>query len=169
VRVAADGEIEVAGRAFCGYLGAPQSSGAWIKTGDIGAIDSAGFISVSGRRKNVLVTTFGRNIAPEWPEALLTEQPAIAQAAVFGDDRPYLVALLVVSSASISDATLAAAVDAANRDLPDYARIGGWVRADQAFTAANGLATAHGRVCREAVRARYAQVLDEQYAMVRPA
>ena len=60
---------------------------------------------------------------------------------------------------------LASAVDATNRDLPDYARIGAWLRADQAFTPANGLAAPGGRVRREAVLAHYAHALNAQYAM----
>ena len=187
VRIAADGEIEVAGRDFAGYIGlepadaqiaTPQSrsegqqgcssleppANAWIETGDIGNIDAAGFISIVGRKRNVLVTSFGRNVAPEWPEGLLTEQPSIAQAVVFGDARPYLVAVLVASRVDVTDAEIAQAVAAVNRALPDYARIGAWLRAGQAFTSADKLATPTGRIRRDAVFARYADALGRLYS-----
>ena len=164
VRVAADGEIEVAGRSFAGYLGTDQpASSAWLPTGDLGTVDAAGYLSIVGRKKDVLVTGFGRNVAAQWPEARLLEHASIGQAAVFGDARPYLVAVLVASSADVSDAMIASAVAAANSDLPDYAQIKGWLRAPHAFTADNGLATANGRVRRDAILGHYAHALDRLY------
>lgn len=164
VRLTAEGEIEVHGRAFDGYIDAsPRDPDAWIETGDLGSIDRAGFISIAGRRATVLVTSFGRNIAPEWPEGVLLEQPSIAQAAVFGEARAFLVAVLVARSPEVADAALAEEVRTANRALPEYARIGAWLRAADAFTPDNGLATANGRNRRQAIAARYAGALDRLY------
>ena len=164
VRTAPDGELEVTGRAFAGYVDAqPADSHAWFGTGDLGIVDADGFISITGRKKNVLVTSFGRNISPEWPENLLLENPLIAQAAVFGDARPYLVAVLVPASPQTEEAALERAVRHANAALPKYARVGGWVRACEPFTASNGLATANGRIRRDALHARYAVRLSALY------
>ena len=164
VRIAADGEIEVAGRSFA-YLGDETAAAdTWIKTGDRGALDDAGYLSIGGRKKNMLVTSYGRNIAPEWPEARLIEDASIMQAVVFGEARPHLVAVLVARNPDVTDARLAAAVERVNRDLPDYARIKGWLRAGCAFEACNGLATSNGRVRREAVYACYADSLNRLYA-----
>ena len=113
-------------------------------------------------RRGNLITSFGRNISPEWPESLLLENPSIAQAAVFGDARPYLVAVLVASPQTEHSA-LDRAVRHANTKLPEYARVAGWVRASAPFTALNGLATANGRIRRDALQAQYASRLNALY------
>jgi acyl-CoA synthetase (AMP-forming)/AMP-acid ligase II len=134
--------------------------GPWLATGDLGRLDDDGFLHVEGRRKHVLITSFGRNVSPEWPEAELLAGAAIAQAVVFGEARPQLCALIVPAAAGIPDALLDAQVRAANARLPDYARIGRWMRADAPFTPQNGLATANGRVRRDAVWKTYGARLD---------
>jgi long-subunit acyl-CoA synthetase (AMP-forming) len=163
VGAGAEHELSIRGRLFSGYLGErPQARPEWFPTGDLGAVDDEGFVHVHGRRKNVLITAFGRNVSPEWPEQVLLLSPSLAQAAVFGDDRPYLVAVLVPSSQASED-DLHRAVQSANRMLPDYARIGGWIRATERFRFDNGLTTANARVRREAVRRRYAEALERVY------
>ena len=137
-----------------------MSAGSWIATGDLGRLDEEGFLRVEGRCKNVLITSFGRNVSPEWPEAELLAQGAIAQAAVFGEARPALAAVLVPRDPHAADPDLARQVQAANARLPDYARVRAWVRADAPFSAGNGLATTNGRVRREAVWKRYGERLD---------
>lgn len=132
----------------------------WIATGDLGSLDPDGFLYVEGRRKNVLITSFGRNVSPEWPEAELAAGRAIAQAAVFGEGRPQLCAVLVPATPELADATIEAQVQAANARLPDYARIRAWVRAEGAFTPQNGLATANGRPRRDALWKAYGNRLD---------
>lgn len=160
VRIAADGEIEVAGSLFAGYLGDAAAAGEWWPTGDLGHLDADGFLHVDGRKKNLLITAFGRNVSPEWVETALRGHPAIGQAVVFGDGQPTLSAVLWPLAADADDALLQAAVDAANAQLPDYARVQRWARADAPFTAESGMATANGRPQRAAVLARHAQVLD---------
>jgi long-subunit acyl-CoA synthetase (AMP-forming) len=160
----ADGEIVVTARAFLGYLGdAPEAAAGprEFATGDLGSVTAGGHLQLSGRRKNLLITSFGRNVAPEWIEAALLAQPAIAQAVVAGEARPWLAALLVPVPGT-DDAALAAAVAAANATLPDYARIGRWAKAAP-FTLANGQATGNGRPKRTAILSHYAVALAALY------
>ena len=164
-RVIVDGsrEILVEGPRFLGYLGAPTRDDAGLHTGDLGHIDTDGFLTIDGRRKHQLITAFGRNVAPEWPEAELTASPVIAQAAVFGEAKPHLCAVIVPGAREVNDAAVAAAIAVANDRLPDYAQIAGWIRADAPFSAADGTATTNGRVVRDAVWARYAARLEKTY------
>jgi long-subunit acyl-CoA synthetase (AMP-forming) len=160
VRIAPDGEIEVAGSLFGGYLGDPSPVPAWWPSGDIGHVDAEGFVHVQGRKKNLLITSFGRNVSPEWVETALRGQPAVAQAVVFGDGQPALDAVLWPSRSGVDDAALQAAVDAANAGLPDYARVARWTRGRAAFDADTGLATANGRPRRAAIHAAHADALE---------
>lgn len=159
VRIAADGEIHVGGALFDGYLHDPQApDGEWA-TGDLGYLDEAGYLHLTGRKKNIFITAFGRNVAPEWVEAELIAQAGIAQAAVFGEARPYNVAVLVPRPGGEP----AADVAAANRRLPDYAQVREVVIADAPFTPVNGQATANGSLRRDAIAAHYAERVDACY------
>jgi long-subunit acyl-CoA synthetase (AMP-forming) len=160
LRVAADGELEIAGSLFSGYLGDPTPTPTWWPTGDLGHVDDDGFVHVLGRKKHVLITSFGRNVSPEWVETELRSQAAVLQAVVFGDGEPALSAVLWPVAPGIDDAGLQSAVDAANSRLPDYARIGRWTRARAAFDSASGLATSNGRPQRQAIAQLHADVLD---------
>jgi long-chain acyl-CoA synthetase len=155
-----DGEIVLRGAGFLGYIGGDAPPDGDVRTGDLGRFDADGFLHIEGRRKHQLITSFGRNVAPEWPEAELAATPAIAQAVVFGEARPQLCAVLVATSAAVPDSALDAAVRAANARLPDYARVAWWLRADAPLSVANGLATANGRARRDAVWSRYGARLD---------
>ena len=159
IRVATDGELLIAGSLFAGYLGDPTPVPEWWPTGDLGRIDEDGYVHVLGRKKNLLVTSFGRNVSPEWVETALRSHPAVLQAAVFGDGQPELSAVLWPVDPAVDDAALQAAVDAANESLPDYARVARWVRARAPFDAASGMATANGRPQRSAIHAAHADAL----------
>jgi len=159
VRIAADGEIEIGGALGLGYLGETGRHGDWLPTGDLGRIDDDGFLHVTGRKKQVLVTAFGRKVSPEWVETLLHQQSAIAQSVVLGEGQARLGAVLWPSSAAHDDDALGAAVARANSALPDYARIAHWVRARGAFTPAAGFATTNGRPRRAAVAQVHAPLL----------
>jgi long-subunit acyl-CoA synthetase (AMP-forming) len=159
IRIAADGEVEIAGSLFLGYLGERTSPPAWWPTGDLGAIDADGYLHLRGRKKLVLITAFGRNVSPEWVETALRDEPAILQAVVFGDGEPTLSAVLWPTEDSVSHARLQAAVDAANATLPDYARIAHWTRAEAPFTAESGMATPNGRPQRSTILRLHARRL----------
>lgn len=159
VRVADDGELWVAGALFLGYLGGVETSDLWWPTGDIGHVDADGYVHIDGRKRNVLITAWGRNVSPEWVETALRASDAVFQAVVLGDGEPSLSAVLWPTRPQVSDPELQSAVDAANAGLPDYARVGRWVRAGAAFDAATGMATPNGRPRREAIRSAHATLL----------
>lgn len=169
LRVAADGEIEVRGSLFSGYLGSGAPVGAWWPTGDLGRIDPDGFVHIDGRKKHVLITSFGRNVSPEWVETALRSENAIGQAVVLGDAQPALSAVLWPLRAQATDTDLQAAVDAANAALPDYAQVRRWTRAQAPFSVEGGMATANGRPQRGAVLERHAQALGLSSSAVQAA
>jgi long-subunit acyl-CoA synthetase (AMP-forming) len=155
LRVSTDGEIRVEGPRFLGYAGEPAPPPGALATGDLGRIDSDGFVHVDGRRKSMYITAWGRNVSPEWIESELTQHPHIAQALACGEGRSQAVALLVPRDRALTRTQLERAVDQINQGLPDYARIGAVVRVDEPFSAANGLLTGNGRPRRAAILARY--------------
>ncbi|HSC85274.1 MAG TPA: AMP-binding protein [Pseudomonas sp.] len=161
VRLAEDGEVLVQGSTLIGYLGEPAFTGQWWPTGDIGEFDADGYLYLRGRKKHQFVTSFGRNVNPEWVEAELTQRGVIAQAFVHGESLPRNIALLWPLEPACPDAVLAGSVAAANQHLPDYARVSHWIRLNEPFTPLNGLLTANGRPRREAILARYQHLLAE--------
>ncbi|MCB9681538.1 MAG: AMP-binding protein [Alphaproteobacteria bacterium] len=102
IRIADDGEILVKGRnVFAGYLKDPAATAetlvdGWLHSGDLGEVDSEGFLRITGRKKEILITAGGKNIAPKNIEAALKDLPLVSQAVVIGDRRPYLTALLTL-------------------------------------------------------------------------
>ena len=157
LRVAADGEIEVAGSLMAGYLGDATPAPEWWPSGDLGDIDEQGYVHIRGRKKNVLISAYGRNISPEWVETALGQQSVVRQAVVYGDGEPSLWAVLWPLHADVADADLQSAVDAANATLPDYARIARWTRGRAAFSAETGYATTNGRPQRAVILAAHAE------------
>ena len=155
VSIAPDGEILVENQAMLGYLGEPETTGRAIATGDLGHLDDDGFLYVTGRRKDVLITSFGRNVSPEWPEAELLHEPEIAQACVFGEAQPFNTAVICPAEPSVTSQAIADAIHRANRNLPDYARVANFIIADEPFSAASGLLTQTGKLRREAIALRY--------------
>jgi long-chain acyl-CoA synthetase len=108
-RIAADGEIEIRSEAvFVGYYGDEEATRAvlpgdgWLRTGDIGEIDRDGFLTITDRKKDIIVTAGGKNVAPQNIENALKAAPYISQALVVGDRRPYLVALVTVDEAEVA-------------------------------------------------------------------
>jgi len=155
LRLAADGEVLVAGIPMLGYLGDTTPAPAWWPTGDLGELDADGYLYLKGRKKHQFVTSFGRNVNPEWIEAELTQSHCIAQAFVYGEALPSNHALLWPSRPGTTDLQIEEAVNRANQALPDYARVTSWTRLDEPFSPANGLSTANGRPRREAILERY--------------
>lgn len=161
--VIVEGEICVQGAKALGYLGDVSLPAGPIHTGDLGYLDPDGFLYITGRRKHVFITAFGRNVSPEWVESELLAQSAIAQAVVWGEGRADNVAVLVPRQPGTSDDALIHAIAEVNAQLPDYARISRMVRATAPFSVAEGLLTANGRPRRDAVLARYVDEIESSY------
>ena len=158
-----DGEILISGNAFLGYVGDSCAPPAIYRTGDLGRIDDEGYVWLDGRRRNVFITAFGRNVSPEWVETELTQHPLIAQAVVQGEAREFNCAVLVPRRPDLPSVALQAAIDEVNLGLPDYARISRFIRASEPFTPGNQQLTGNGRVRREVVLACHADALDALY------
>ncbi|WP_095147458.1 AMP-binding protein [Pseudomonas sp. Irchel s3b6] len=161
IRLAEDGEVLIKGSTFLGYLGDAPHTAEWWPSGDLGEFDPEGFLYLKGRKKHQFVTSFGRNVNPEWVEAELTQRRHIAQAFVYGEAMPGNHALLWPHRPDCTDEQLANAVAESNKALPEYAQVRHWTRLDQPFTPANGLLTANGRPRRDAIVERYRAQLTE--------
>lgn len=150
-----EGEIRIEAPGFLGYIGekAPQT----LSTGDLGEIDGNGFLTVTGRKKNVLITSYGRNVSPEWVEAALLAQAPVGQALVYGDAQAHLSALIVPSS---PEADIREAVYKANAVLPDYARIEDF-QVVPPFTVEAGTLTGTGRPRRNQILTLYAKETEK--------
>ncbi|WP_152208187.1 AMP-binding protein [Marinobacter changyiensis] len=144
------GRIVVAGSVFGGYLDQGRYRETTVDTGDLGYLDADGYLYVNGRSKNLLITSFGRNINPEWLESELKCLPDLLQCLVFGDGEPRPHGLVVVPPGTDIDA-LVAGVQDLNATLPDYARLQDIYIGTTPFSHDNGYLTANGRLKRSAI------------------
>lgn len=190
VKIADDGEILVRGElVMSGYWDDPETSretvhDGWLHTGDIGHVDEDGFIQITDRKKDIIVNSGGDNISPQRVEGLLTLQGEIAQAMVYGDRRPHLVALIVPdadsaaawASAHGKPATLqtlvydanfrrhmADTVDRVNRTLSPIEKIRRFLMTDEAFSVNNEMCTPTLKIRRHIIIARYGAALNDLY------
>jgi len=164
VRVGTDGQIMVSGVTMLGYLGdTPRLAGEEWATGDLGEIDSDGFVHVRGRLRNVFISSLGRNVAPEWVEREIVQQPGVRHAMVHGEGRPHAVAIVCATDDAVSDAELARGIAAANSRLPSYAQVRRWLRAPEPFSFDNGLLTSNGRLRRAEILRRHGARLEALY------
>ncbi len=193
VKIAEDGEILVRGPLTTpGYLNRPDltagliDADGWLRTGDIGAADADGFVSVTDRKKELIITAGGENIAPAGVESVLVAHPLIGQALAYGDRRPYVVALLTLDgevapawarargitvdslAALASDpavlAEVAAGVTAANKRLARVQQVKRWRLLPVEWTAETEELTPTLKLKRRVVHAKYADVIDSLYA-----
>ncbi|HEX2830462.1 MAG TPA: AMP-binding protein [Burkholderiales bacterium] len=158
----ADGEIHVRGATFLGYTHGSPFDGDCYPTGDLGRMDDDGFLYLTGRRRNVFITSYGRNVSPEWVESELTASDAIAQAWVYGEALPWNFAVVTPREGAMPEA-VEAAIAAVNLNLPDYARVKRWIRSSEPFSPRNGQLTANGRIRRSVLIKAYRHLLHELY------
>ena len=192
VRIAADGEIEMRSPTiFQGYFKDPEATAAvftpdgWLRTGDIGELDSDGFLHVTDRKKDILVTAGGKNVAPQNIENDLKTSKYVSQALVIGDKRPYVAALLTLDSVEIGrwaaenalDGDIAAlsqdervrellqdTVDEANRERSRFEQVKRFTVLRRDFTMEDGEITPTLKLRRRAVQEHFADEIDALYA-----
>ena len=193
LRVAEDGEILARGPSIAvrGYWKRPEESAltfdadGWLRTGDIGRIDEEGFLFITDRKKDLIVTSGGANIAPQVVENLLRSDPFISQALVYGDGRPYPVALVTVDPEAATRLARSAGIvwtDPAhlaqqpavldrveriiaekNAHLQSYARIKRFAVLPAELTEEAGEMTPTQKLKRKKVAEKYADLLESLY------
>lgn len=157
------GEITIAGNPFLGYVGDPHSwHPALVRSGDLGDLDKDGFLYLRGRSKNLLISSFGRNISPEWVESELMASALIRDCIVFGDAKPWLSAL-ICPQPGVGDDAINLWISHCNQQLPDYARVQGWQRLAEPLAAVPGLLTATGKPRRAEINQHFAAALEALY------
>jgi len=166
LRINEQGEIVILGGGHNGYLNeAGRNPAGELATGDLGYLDEDGYLYVTGRCRDRIITGYGRNVSPEWVESELQSHPMIAQATVFGNDMPCLVAVLVLAQydqPDIGKDTLDSILQEVNARLPDYARVRNYVIAAAPFSVETGELSAAGSPCREAIEKNYSGLIRTQ-------
>jgi long-chain acyl-CoA synthetase len=192
VRIADDGEVLVRGASVMrAYYQKPDQTaeamaGGWLHTGDLGSLDEAGYLAITGRKKELLVTSGGKKIAPAPIEAKLKEHPLVSEVALVGDGRKFIAAMIVPDRAGVgriagaeptSPAALAplldradvqqafqAIVDAVNAPLAQFERIKKFALVPDEWTIASGVLTPTLKVRRRIVETKYRDMIDRMYA-----
>lgn len=190
LRLGDDGEILFRGpNVSKGYFRRPTAtaqswdSEGWFHTGDLGAVDPEGYLSIVGRKKEILVTSYGKNVAPEDIEGQLKSIDLVSQAVLVGDGRAYCTALLTLDEVAVASwakkngYTLNVdihadsrvfqhvwkAVEAVNEDLANYESVRKFTIVPEDFTVENGLLTPTFKVKRKPVFERYAALVEQMY------
>lgn len=183
VRIAEDGEVLARGaNVFPGYHANPTGTAealdgdGWLHTGDLGALDADGYLTITGRKKDLIITSAGKNLAPSEVELAIERSRFVSHAVMVGDRRPYPVALITVDAAEVAGKDAAAvralvqeAVDAANARVSRPARIRAFAVLDEDFTVESGVLTPTQKVRRRAVTERYAQEIERLYEIAQKA
>ncbi|WP_329401205.1 AMP-dependent synthetase/ligase [Streptomyces melanogenes] len=183
VRIAEDGEVLARGaNVFPGYHANPTGTAealdadGWLHTGDLGALDPDGYLTITGRKKDLIITSAGKNLTPSEVELAIERSRFVSHAVMVGDRRPYPVALITVDAAEVAGKDAAAvralvqeAVDAANARVSRPARIRAFAVLDEDFTVESGVLTPTQKVRRRAVTERYAEEIERLYENARTA
>ncbi|MGW7085955.1 AMP-dependent synthetase/ligase [Streptomyces sp. NPDC054871] len=196
VRIAEDGEVLARGEmVFPGYHADPAATAdaldaeGWLHTGDLGAVDADGYLSITGRKKDLIITSGGKNLTPSLSELAIQRSRFVSRAVMVGDKRPYPVALITLDAEEVAAwaeregvtlteplardprvrALVQEAVDEANATVSHPARIREFALLDADFTVEDGLLTPSLKVRRRAVTERYAGVVEGLYGTGRPA
>ena len=170
VKLAEDGEILVKGEnLMLGYWNNKEATeqtikDGWLHTGDIGEFDKDNYLKITDRKKDIIVSLGGDNIAPSKIENLLTLSPEIEQACVFGEQKNYIAALLVLNSESkSSDEDIQRYIDEVNKDLTQPEKIKKFIFIDEPFSIENNLMTPTMKVRRHEVQKKYQNQIDQLF------
>jgi long-chain acyl-CoA synthetase len=174
VRIAEDGEICIRGpNVFLGYYKEPEATAeslvdGWLRSGDLGTFDKAGFLTITGRKKEIIITAGGKNISPKNIEALIKSSPFVGEAVVIGDRRKYLTALITideVAAKQVADvrAAVQAAIDTANETLARVEQVKKFAILPRAFGVDSGELTPTLKIKRKAVAQLYAREIESMY------
>jgi len=192
VRIADDGEVLLKGDVvFRAYFNNEQATkesleDGWFHTGDLGELDDDGFLKITGRKKEIIVTAGGKNVAPSGLEDTLRANPVISQAMVVGDKRPFIGALITIdeeffptwksqhgkpADATVSDlahdedlrAAVQQAVDEANKQVSHAESIKKFVILEKDFSEATGEITPSLKLKRNVVSKNYAEAIENLY------
>lgn len=163
IQISEEKEILVKGASYLGYTQEQHTNQEWLHTGDIGYLDEEGYLIINGRKKNIFITSFGRNVSPEWVERDLTNTPEIAQACLFGEAKPWNTALIVPSKGATAE-KITMTINQINQQLPDYAKVGKWLLAVEQFTTDNQQLTPNGRLKRDVIWQQYQHAINTLYS-----
>jgi long-chain acyl-CoA synthetase len=143
----------------------------WLRSGDVGSIDEDGFITITDRKKDILVTAGGKNVAPQNLENALKTAPLVSQALVLGDRRPFVSALITIDAAVAEGAPageleerVQGLVDAVNADLSRFEQIKRFRILPRDFTAEDGEVTPTLKLKRRVCEAHFAAEIEELYS-----
>jgi len=178
VRVEEDGELLIRSETvFAGYYKDEQATrevlgeDGWLRSGDVGSIDADGFISITDRKKDILVTAGGKNVAPQNLENALKTSPLVSQALVLGDRRPYVAALITVDPAAADglppeeiEQRVQAVVDGVNGELSRFEQIKRFRVLPRDFTAEEDEVTPTLKLKRRVVAEHFAREIEELYS-----
>ncbi|MBX3156978.1 MAG: long-chain fatty acid--CoA ligase [Deltaproteobacteria bacterium] len=179
VKIADDGEILVRGRnVFLGYYKEPEATAealrdGWLCSGDLGAFDRDGFLTITGRKKEIIITAGGKNIAPKNIEAALKESPLVGEAVVIGDRRKYLTVLITIEPAAGeklggADAirtAVQAQIDQVNQTLARVEQVKRFAILPRPFGIDTGELTPTMKIKRKVIAQMYAHEIDAMYAL----
>ncbi|MCW2976300.1 MAG: AMP-dependent synthetase and ligase [Actinomycetia bacterium] len=176
IKFESDGEILVrSDTVFSGYYKDPEATAAaftadgWFRTGDVGEIDAEGFLKITDRKKDLIITAGGKNIAPQNLENALKASRFVSQALVVGDRRPYIVALITIDHAEVEASgrdpreLVQGIVDGVNRDRVRVEQIKRFAILPRDFTQEDGEVTPTLKVRRKIVHEHFAETIDELY------
>jgi long-chain acyl-CoA synthetase len=168
VRIAADKEILVRSEMmFSGYYKAPEETAkvfddGWLLTGDLGEMDEDGFLKIIGRKKELIVTSTGKKVAPALLENTLKEHHVVSQAMVYGEGRSYLVALITLNGVATREA-VQAIVDDVNRRVSSTESIKRFAILERDFEIERDEITPTGKLKRDVIAERFRSVIDGLY------
>ena len=179
-RLVDDGEILLAGETvFAGYLDDAEATAAvlsddgWLRTGDVGEVDADGYLRIVDRKKDLIVTSGGKNISPQKLEQALAADPLVSQALVVGDGRPYLVALIAPDLAEVErldldreqlELRISDSVKRLNGEVGKAERIARHRVLEREFSQDAGEITATLKLRRRSCAERFAAEIDQLYA-----